>query len=1043
MSEINIIVPKDLQEKDSDDDSIIINEDVFYQKDQDESEDESIIWNEDQEGECSFLIKRKDTNSGKKKLNTNKNVTKIKKEEKSNIKKLSDSYINSLYQNISQSQNNNKSNNDQAKIISKKNHKNLHDIQNQNNTNDQKNTNEKSADNFIYRVNNYKNEKLSSVTATQSKNYSPHTEKLNLTIPKIAKKKIEINSNSLKNPKKFANKISNIGKKSLSPKINNEKKKIYYKKINQQSPNNNENNIKPNLLYKPKKPAILNVNKRNINIKKSNNNQYYNSQNLSLNKSDNESKENFLKKNLDNNSNPKRYKKNSNNTLTQSLNQKKFNYISNSINDIKNIKNKYIITQHKNELVNSTSKKKNKIKNINNSTKTILINKINNKIDIIISKKKDDYSFFNPNKNLCFIGFCDILFDLGFLHVKESSIEDITKIDTSLKDLETQPYTDKNILTKEFLFNEQMLLISAWKTIKNNFNLVTKFDNLPQENEEISVNDMKLFILIITGLYNGNKKHFSESANSKNNEFLKENNNSNKKISVNNSSNDFSTVNNKIIKRNFNNQNICNKSLYLNSDELIRVLEYGKIINYRNISKLRYHFKYFTELQKLNDLYNKELKDANKIYNSYKKKYTFKPKINKNDKILLCKFEPSMDFLERNEIIKKRKEQKLNKLERARSQDLLKECTFSPAKITKKQYSNFKNFKNKGELSDKLNKNITNISQNIKSSNNIFRNDNLKNNPQLYSTTVIPSKRNNSNPPSKNKKTNQKKIKEQNSKENKIYSETRTELKKSMFLNSPLKKDELLKRRIMELRDNNFKKVLNIYENNSREIISNKIKNNFELLKSILEADKGNMRLDIEQKSNKDTFDKYKNPKFNDYNALLNDEDNEPLFTVEIKIKNNIKTIEVFPDNIPEKLAYEFCVENNLGKTSYEKIFNVIKTKLDEINGNVYLNSYGVNYYGNNYINNNYYQNNINNYYQGNLQNNNQNNFDNMQNKNNTKFNNIQNNNDQNNNYQNNNIQNKNFQKINNEEKYRFQEMNNNIEDKAQNFNIIQKKCAE
>ena len=100
MSEINIIVPKDLQEKDSDDDSIIINEDVFYQKDQDESEDESIIWNEDQEGECSFLIKRKDTNSGKKKLNTNKNVTKIKKEEKSNIKKLSDSYINSLYQNI-------------------------------------------------------------------------------------------------------------------------------------------------------------------------------------------------------------------------------------------------------------------------------------------------------------------------------------------------------------------------------------------------------------------------------------------------------------------------------------------------------------------------------------------------------------------------------------------------------------------------------------------------------------------------------------------------------------------------------------------------------------------------------------------------------------------------------------------------------------------------------------------------------------------------------------------------------------------------------
>ena len=56
------------------------------------------------------------------------------------------------------------------------------------------------------------------------------------------------------------------------------------------------------------------------------------------------------------------------------------------------------------------------------------------------------------------------------------------------------------------------------------------------------------------------------------------------------------------------------------------------------------------------------------------------------------------------------------------------------------------------------------------------------------------------------------------------------------------------------------------------------------------------------------------------------------MFSVEIKIKQNIKTIEVYPDDIPEKLAYDFCVENMLGKGSYEKIVNIIKDKLDEIN---------------------------------------------------------------------------------------------------------------
>ena len=1022
MSKINIIIPNDLQPKDSDE-SLIIND----------SEVESIITNENKEGECSFIANKKNINTGKNKINKNKNLPEIKIEEKSKIAKLSDGYINSLYQNLGKNQNNNDSNNDQAKIISKINFENLFDIQNQDDVHVEKNNNKKSVDDFMNRLKNYKKEKLLSMTTPLSYSSSPQIENLKTTIPKTTKNRLATNSNSTKNHKKYSNKILNKEKKLINPKISNEKKKIYYKKISPQMIKNNENNKRPNLLNKQKKPIILNENRRNINIKNTKNNQYHkynNSQKLTL-KSNNENKESYLRKRLYNNSKTKKYPKN-NNTLNQSLKQKKYNFVTSSIKDIKNIKNKSIITQCKNNLVNnSTSGNKNKTKNINNSPRIILINKINKEIDDLISQKKDNYSFFNPNKNLCFIGFCDILFDLGFLHIKESSIEDITKINTSLKDLETQPYTNKNILTKEFLFNEQMLLVSAWKTIKNNFNLVSKFDNLPQENEEISVNDMKLFILIITGLFNKNKNNFSSSVDSKNNGSFIENVNSNmknKKILLSNSLNDFSRVNNtKIIRRNLVDQNIDNKSLYLNSNELIKTLEYGKIIHYKNIIKLKNYFKYFVELRKLNDLYHKESKKANKIYCFYKNQFTFRPKINKNDKILLYKFNPSMNFFERNEIIKKRIEQKLLKLERARSQDLLKECTFNPARNTKKYNSNFKNSKPKKEITDKLNKGVANISQNIQSAKNILKNDNIKNNSKIYSTTKISPNKNNFNLSIKSYKNNDKNIKENISNENKINSETHFQLKRSMFLNSPLRKDELLNKRLMELRNSNFKKIVNIYENNSREVISNKIKNNIKLLKNILEADKGNMRFDIEQKTNKDTFEKYKNPKFNDYNAFLNDEDNEPLFTVEIKIKNNIKTIEVFPDNIPEKLAYEFCAENNLGKASYEKIFNVIKTKLDEINGNFYLNTYGTNYYGNNYVDNNCYRNNKDNYYQGNLQNNKLNNYGEMQNDNNVK---------------NDNNQNNNMKLLNNAENCEFQESDDNIEDKEQYFNSNQEKNA-
>ena len=56
---------------------------------------------------------------------------------------------------------------------------------------------------------------------------------------------------------------------------------------------------------------------------------------------------------------------------------------------------------------------------------------------------------------------------------------------------------------------------------------------------------------------------------------------------------------------------------------------------------------------------------------------------------------------------------------------------------------------------------------------------------------------------------------------------------RAMFSQSPLHNDELVNKRIKNLRESNFKRILNNYEKNNREIISNEVKNNEKLLKDI------------------------------------------------------------------------------------------------------------------------------------------------------------------------------------------------------------------
>ena len=46
--------------------------------------------------------------------------------------------------------------------------------------------------------------------------------------------------------------------------------------------------------------------------------------------------------------------------------------------------------------------------------------------------------------------------------------------------------------------------------------------------------------------------------------------------------------------------------------------------------------------------------------------------------------------------------------------------------------------------------------------------------------------------------------------------------------------------------------------------------------------------------------------------------------------------IEVYQSDKPEKIVYDFCKENYLGESSYEKILMIIKGKLDEIYRGIY-----------------------------------------------------------------------------------------------------------
>ena len=977
-----------IKKRNDKEDSLIINDDLFDQKGLD-SDDDQIILNEERDEECSFFsnksedelnklniisdnIKIAKDNNVQNEKNENIGVEKIINikngtQEIKNLEKEKKDNIFLAINDIEIKEEGKKTDDNNQKLEEKKD--NTENIFEQINNNINVINSQKVENKISENYNSSKNYFSKKVIYKKNKvNRDNNENKFNNNFSNKKAPKIERTKTNEKNNKKIITEKKQKSKKSYINKMREKKNmKINYENHSKLWKNSSRNEEETKSYLTNEKNNVLSKSAISYDkygnktvIKKRDYGDKLNK--IKIDKKMNRSfDKNFTKKNVNNLSNNNSSKNNSYcqcNQNSPKITHKRINFT----NIKKDKKNNYNVDKSnvlitKNSTKNSLKEKENNADNL----KKILMNKINKQINEVINKKGK--LFFNENNKLFFLGFCDILFELGFLHIKETEIKDISKIKNHINDLYTQPFTNRTLLSENFLFNEQKLLICAWKTILNNFILIKEFDSLPEESEEISLDDCKLFLFIITGLFIGfNNKCLNENnkikternllKNKSLSNFRKKNNNkdiiSGDKLNQSYNKNSKSKSKSKYhFRKKSENKNIMdsnNTSNYSNStnnDNILKnILDNRKKsdYNYKSILKVKNFFTYFSELRKLFNLYKKELKNIN-TKKEVEKDLTFYPKTNKSNKIYLNKISPKMDFFQRNELLKKRNEKKIIILQKERSQKMLKECTFEPCKNNKNKNSKKMIHINPKEITNRLYHSCQN-SKNLKSGSlNINPNSTCKQGEKIIS---------------------EKRIKEMYH----FIPNTNKKFNREMFDKSPLDQDELLNKRIKDLRDANLARIIYNYEKNTREILSNDLKKDKNLLlNEILLEDKSGMKLDMEKKTNKDTFDNFQNFNFYDFpnldNYLYQNKMAEPLFSVEIKIKKNIKTIDVYQDDVPEKLAYDFCVENMLGKGSYEKIVNIIKDKLDEIyNGN---NNENGETSTNNDINNNYINNENNN----------------------------------------------------------------------------------
>ena len=434
------------------------------------------------------------------------------------------------------------------------------------------------------------------------------------------------------------------------------------------------------------------------------------------------------------------------------------NNIDKEANDIKRTNSENNIKIKRNQKMELYTSKINKFIKKSKSSKLIYMDRIKTKSDydtIIkynafsasVKMKKIEILKINEQiNNLCdkeinFYSFCQLLFDFGFVNIKHQEkyilkYDEIDNNDEIIDNLLIRAYFDENLIAKEFIFNEINIIKNAFKSINENF-IVQKYetDNLENNknieailsdiNFSISIHQFKLFVYIITNLFDG-----IDAEN-----IIKINDREKSIKDIQKHQEDKNNVN---VKKS---EEIKNEKLYI--FELIR-----KIVLVKNLDKFttdyinnyKIHFNYminnYEKFKILSEVQNKEKTNKQKEVFRNHTEYSFKPRVNKSKSINY--------FKDKLDNTKKNKENNFYKNQSLKNYELSKEkkLTFKPKiespnlkKIFEKSLKNNTSVRNKAKKFD-------NILHNLKVKVNTIKEIN-KENTKVNNITNNPKKDNN------------------------------------------------------------------------------------------------------------------------------------------------------------------------------------------------------------------------------------------------------------------------------------------------------------
>ena len=731
--------------------------------------------------------------------------------------------------------------------------------------------------------------------------------------PTINKKSLLYAAKRNKNNNKVQQRLYQIPNNlAFSVDNKNKSKKNYY---NIKANTNNKNEKKNNINSTESENTNNNIKKKKFNFRKKskNNIKSFSSNNFYKKESDEKSEIN----NSINEQTPKKNKKNIFLIKNNSGNNIKYNYkikskiidynnrTSKSSNKMKPKLNKYEGDKLFNEYNSQSAKDKMKI---------FQINKIDEMINNLLPRNAQEYG-------INFFLFCELLFNLGFVYALHKNKNNNEFTDEYIQEIIIQPYIKRSIITKDFIYNEILIIKDAFTSIINHFQIKkildlsvinnenSKENLLSKKNDTITIEDFKLFIFIISDIFDGN--HKDKKINSP-----RQSIDDSKLKNISYNTNAYSNKTNKSINKIKHNNKIHKILSKILPNITLEDFDYKDIINYK------IHFKYMMKINNEYIIYyeneKKKLKKDQEL-KSVLEKFTYFPKTNDNTDLILNALKPNMDYEERNKIIALKNKRNKSKIAKEINDEFSERCSFNPHIKGKRGLKNI--FEKADKLAEIENKKKEEKEEKKKAKKERDLNNNMNHINDMKDMNNIENN-NNQNINKNNKK-----------------------FKNSMLL----KNDTLVKERIKQMRNINFSKKVNYFEKNNREILlSPELKKNKKFLNHLLNnADEGRMILGLEKKSNKDNFDIFKKGKQNQKNnneqngylsnviKIINEKDLNKLsvFILEININDENNILEVHPNDNYEELCSNFCQEHNLGIESYNYILDLIKKKLDEIDG--------------------------------------------------------------------------------------------------------------